>query len=43
MTDDVYIGLEDLALQTPTDQTLSLPLNLKQVREHARRLRLKGL
>jgi two-component system NtrC family response regulator len=41
MTDDVYIGLEDLALQTPTDQTLSLPLNLKQVREHAETVAIK--
>jgi two-component system NtrC family response regulator len=42
MTDDVYISLEDLAMQTPTDLGLSsLPLNLKQVREHAETVAIK--
>ncbi|MCF7970872.1 MAG: PEP-CTERM-box response regulator transcription factor [Methylococcaceae bacterium] len=41
MTDDVYIGLEDLALQAASDEFASLPLNLKLVREHAESIAIK--
>ncbi|RLA19269.1 MAG: PEP-CTERM-box response regulator transcription factor [Gammaproteobacteria bacterium] len=41
MADDVYIGLEDLALQAATDEDSSLPLNLKLVREHAETIAIK--
>ncbi|MBE0472093.1 MAG: PEP-CTERM-box response regulator transcription factor [Methyloprofundus sp.] len=41
MADDVYVGLEDLALQAITDEDTSLPLNLKLVREHAETIAIK--
>jgi len=41
MTDDVYVGLEDLAMQATSDEFSSLPLNLKLVREHAESIAIK--
>ncbi|RLA25701.1 MAG: PEP-CTERM-box response regulator transcription factor [Gammaproteobacteria bacterium] len=35
MSDDTYLGLQDLAMQTEKAEELILPLNLKQVREQA--------
>ncbi len=41
MADDVYIGLDDLAMAATTDENSSLPLNLKLVREHAETIAIK--
>lgn len=41
MTENVYIDLNDLALQAGTGEDNSLPLNLKWVREHAESLAIK--
>jgi len=41
MADDVYIGLDDLAMASTTDENSSLPLNLKLVREHAETIAIK--
>lgn len=41
MTEDVYIGLEDLALQAAESEDETLPLNLKQVREQAESIAIR--
>ena len=41
MSEDAYIGLEDLALQTVAAEEKSLPLNLKKVREKAESVAIK--
>ena len=41
MADDVYVGIEDLALQATTNEDTTLPLNLKLVREHAETIAIK--
>jgi len=41
MADDVYIGLDDLAMASTTDENSSLPLNLKLVRGHAETIAIK--
>ncbi len=41
MTEDIHIGLEDLALQTLDIKDQALPLNLKQVRDQAEQVAVK--
>lgn len=41
MTDNVYVGVEDLAMQSLVLEADALPLNLKQVREEAETVAIK--